>query len=144
MKIKKFDNIENEEPKEENSGIKDNTFNFLMELMGYRNQLRMNHWQTKSYSEHKLTDDILGKLDGHIDTIGEAALGIFERPSVKTFTNEINDIKDVSTKTILNNIDNITDKLLEEYKEENMESMISLLGDFSADIKKYKYLSTLE
>ncbi len=125
-------------------GLKDKTFCSLMRLLGFRNQIRINHWQTCSFAEHKMTDELLGILDSQIDLIGECALGMFEKPQINTVSNNISDIRIASSKFILDEIDKEINQLIEEYKITSFECMISLLGDFSAEIKKFKYLSTLE
>jgi len=78
--------------------IKNKTFTFLIKLLGFKNQLRINHWQTKSYVEHKLTDFVIELLDKYIDSIGESALGIFERPKFNTMSTNISDIAIFPTK----------------------------------------------
>jgi hypothetical protein len=40
-----------------------------MKLMGYRDQLRMNHWQTFTYSEHKMTDELMEEIEEKVDEI---------------------------------------------------------------------------
>jgi hypothetical protein len=40
-----------------------------------QNQLRIFHWQTKSYSQHKALGKAYEKLDGLVDTFVETALG---------------------------------------------------------------------
>jgi hypothetical protein len=124
--------------------LKEKTFCFLMKIMGCRNQLRMNHWQTTSFAEHKMTDELLGILDNHIDKIGECALGMFDRPQINTTSNNISDIRVASSKFVIDEICKGLCELTEEYKVTQFEGMISLLGDFEADINKFKYLSTLE
>jgi hypothetical protein len=124
--------------------LKEKTFIFLIKLMGFRNQLRMNHWQTTSFAEHKMTDEFLGVLDSHIDLIGEAALGMFERPQINTMSTNISDIKIASTKFVLCEIEKDLYCLVEEYKVTNWEGMVALLGDFCAEVHKFKFLSTLE
>lgn len=122
--------------------LKKESFEFLMKLMGYKNQLRMNHWQTFTYSEHKMTDDLMEEIDEKVDEIGETLMGTFGRPNVESFTNKICNIDLVDTKYIIENIDEYLCKLIKLYKDTSYEGIISLLGDFSADIKKFKYLVT--
>lgn len=124
--------------------LQEGTFSFIIKLMGYRNQLRMNHWQTESFSEHKLTDEILGSLDSYIDKIGEVSIGMFGRPQINTVSINLSDIRISSTKFVLDQMDQELSQLVECYKVTNFEGMISTLGDFSADIKKFKYLLTLK
>ena len=125
-------------------GLKEKTFIFLIKIMGYRDQLRINHWQTTSYAEHKWTDKMIGELDSLIDSMGEYALGVFERPQIQTTNNSITDINLRNSKSILDCVEKETLDLLQEYKITEMEGMIALLGEFDIIIKKYKYLSTLE
>jgi len=120
------------------------TFLFLIKLMAYRNQLRMNHWQTTSYSEHKLTDDAIETLTESIDAIGETALGTLGRPQINTTTTNISDINIVSTKTVLETVCSDVKEMLAEYKVTEYEGIIALLGELDAGINKYKFLSTLE
>ena len=129
---------------EGSDNFQDITFNYLIKLMGCRNQLRMNHWQTKSYAEHKLTDDIIGTVTGFIDTIGETALGLYGRPKINTVSTNISDIGIASTSFVLKTLNEITTELLNVYKEANeSEGMIAILGELDADIKKFMFLDTL-
>ncbi|MFW6310999.1 MAG: DUF5856 family protein [Nanoarchaeota archaeon] len=127
----------------ENSLI-DKSFFFLIKLMGYRNQLRMNHWQTLSYAEHKMTDKLIDALTKYTDSIGEVVLGTLGRPQISTISTNISDIKIVSTNNILERLDIDVKEMLAEYKITEYESVIALLGELDATVKKFKYLSTLE
>lgn len=124
--------------------LREKTFFFLINLMGYKNQLRMNHWQTTSYAEHKWTDGLAESLAGYIDSIGEATLGVLGRPQISTQSNDISDINIFPSKRILEKLESDTLEMIKEYKETEYEGLISLFGELDADIKKYKYLSTLE
>ena len=123
--------------------IHDKTFVFLNTVLGYRNQLKMNHWQTKSYAEHKLIDDLIESIDENTDKIAEATLGAFGRPKFNTISNNISDIAIASTEYVLNCINKDIQEMLCIYKETEQEGIIALLGDFDGDIKKFIFLSTL-
>jgi DNA-binding ferritin-like protein len=127
-----------------NEDLKEKTFMFLVKMMGFRNQLRMNHWQTTSYAEHKMTDELLGVMDSNIDMVGEVALGLFERPQINTVSTNLSDIRIASSKFVLEEICKELQCLVEEYKVTSHEGMVTVLGDFCAEINKFKYLSTLE
>lgn len=122
----------------------DKTFNFIIKLMGCRDQLRINHWQTTSYAEHKWTDAIIGDLTNMIDSLAEYALGAFERPQIKPTTNNITDINLKNSKSILECLCKDTSEIIQEYKITEYEGMINLLGELDGIIKKFKFLSTLE
>lgn len=126
------------------SSLKDKTFLFLINLMGLRDQLRINHWQTTSYSEHKMTDKLIADLTDMIDSMGEYTLGALERPHIPTVNNTISDISIKNTKAVLKCLEEQTCEMIQEFKITEYEGMINFLGELDAMIKKYKYLSTLE
>jgi hypothetical protein len=47
-----------------------------------REQIKLYHWQTKSYSRHKATDMLLEDLDKLIDEYVETYMGKYGRPKV--------------------------------------------------------------
>ena len=47
----------------------------VRDLLQMQNQLRIFHWQTKSYAQHKALGKAYESLDGLIDTFVETALG---------------------------------------------------------------------
>lgn len=54
-----------------------------------REQLKLYHWQTTSYSRHVGTDRILGELDGKIDEFVEVWMGKYGRPKLTAATRTI-------------------------------------------------------
>ena len=128
---------------EGDEALKEKTFTFLIKLMGYANQLRFNHWQTTSYAEHKLTDEVLGTLTCYVDSIGEATLGAMGRPQINTTTLNISDMSLVGTKAVLDTLCSDVKEMLAEYKVTEFEGTIALLGELDADVQKFKFLQTL-
>lgn len=126
----------------DDKSLTDKTFSFLLKLMNYRNQLIVNHWQTVVFSEHKLTDDIVEDIDKMVDDIGETTMGTFNRPNIDIFKNEIKNITQCPTHSVLDKIDRELLELIECYEETTHEGIIALLSEFSSKIKKYKYLVT--
>lgn len=128
----------------ESDNLQDQTFIFLIKLMGYRNQLRMNHWQTTSYAEHKMTDDLMGTLTEYIDKIGESALGTFGRPKINTISTNVSDISIVTSEYIIKCIDSDVKEMIDLYKETEYEGIFATLGELDADVKKFLFLCTLD
>ena len=129
---------------EGDTDLREKTFLFLIKLMAYRNQMRMNHWQTTSFAEHKLTDEVAGALADYTDSIGEATLGAMGRPQINTTTMNLSDINIVGTKAVLDTLCSDVKEMLAEYKVTEYEGTIALLGELDALVQKFKYLSTLE
>jgi hypothetical protein len=48
-----------------------------------REQIKLYHWQTMSYSRHKATDEVLEKLDALIDRYVEVYMGKYGRPPTR-------------------------------------------------------------
>jgi len=127
-----------------NESILDKSFSYLISLIGYRDQLRINHWQTISYAEHKLTDEAISIISEYIDKIGEAVLGILGRPKINTRENSISDISICSTEYTLKCICDLNKEMISVFKETEYEGIFSLLGELEAEINKFTYLSTLK
>jgi hypothetical protein len=53
-------------------------------LLTLQAQLRVLHWQTKSYAEHKALGKLYESLDGSIDTFVETFSGRYGVPAAKT------------------------------------------------------------
>ena len=53
--------------------------NIVTKLLTYQNQVKILHWQTTSYSEHKSLGDLYDGLSGHIDQFVEVFMGKYGR-----------------------------------------------------------------
>jgi len=51
-----------------------------------RNQLKIYHWQTHSFSRHKASDELIDKIDDNIDSFVEVYIGKYGRPIFKSKT----------------------------------------------------------
>jgi len=84
-----------------------------------REQIKVYHWQTYLYSRHKATDDVIAKLDEHIDLFVEVYMGKYGRPNITRTTNTIQ-------------IKNMTEKSALKFIKDGLAHMI---GPFSRSIK---------
>ena len=51
-------------------------------MMTLRDQVKLYHWQTRVYARHIATDQILEKLEKHMDSFVEVYIGKYGRPRV--------------------------------------------------------------
>lgn len=105
--------------------------------------LKMYHWTTESYANHKATDKLLDKLSDLIDSFVEKSMGAFTRPVLKS-GNSIPIQNMTKTKYV---------KLLktaQEYLRGDLEKMISknsellnLRDEMLAELDQAQYFATL-
>jgi hypothetical protein len=113
----------------------------IFKMIQMEQQLRILHWQTKSYARHKAFGDTYAALGDLIDSFVEAYMGKYGR------------IK-VSGPIELMNIDNDVDLLVDEYiqllvnvsdsLEEDDTDLMNIRDEILGLMKKLKYLLTLK
>lgn len=96
----------------------------VRDLLQMQNQIRLFHWQTKSYSAHKALGKAYETLDGLIDDFVETAMG---RTEV--------DLRDGNIKIELFDINNLSlNEALETYKAFLSEMSQKLNPDSDTDL----------
>ena len=96
----------------------------VRDLLQMQNQIRIFHWQTKSYSAHKALGKAYESLDGLIDSFIETAMG---RTEV--------DLKDGNIKLELFDINNLSlNEALETYKGFLSEMTAKLSPETDTDL----------
>lgn len=70
------------------SGIGDNVLaNYIKILLQFRTDIKMYHWQTKSFAYHKISDELLTSIDDLTDKLVENICGLLNtRPEMNTTT----------------------------------------------------------
>jgi len=98
----------------------------IRDLLQMQNQLRIFHWQTKSYAQHKALGKAYETLDGLIDKFVETALGRKEA----SFTNGNIDIKlfDITELSICDAMDTYKTFLSDVTRKLNPEADTDLLN----------------
>ena len=120
---------------------KDIQFFFLL-----RNQVKLYHWQTKSYSRHKATDDAVEKLDSLIDQYVEVYMGKYGRPRMTASTGTLV-VKNVSEQAMVRFIQQAIaylQKDLVKHLKASDTDLINLRDEIMADLHQLLYLFTLK
>ena len=111
-----IDDISSSENSENNEFMIQIGSKVALELLGLRTQVKVIHWQTKSYSEHKALDKLFDILDKHNDRWVETFMGKYGRVYFNNLGNKLN----------LKNLEEITD---------NNADMINYLKDWVTRIR---------
>lgn len=113
-------------------------------LLTLHNQLKIHHWQTKSYAEHQALGGAYDEFTGLIDEFIETLMGKYGRVKGKNgFTIELKDYQDLST---LDFVDKYVDYLVNELPkglEESDTDLLNIRDEMLGQLNKLKYLLTL-
>lgn len=112
-----------------------------------RNQIKLYHWQTYSYSRHKATDDVVNSLDEHIDLYVEVWMGKYGRPkmSSKTGTFHVENMTDKKAVSYVKEcIKVLTGPLVKKLNPERDSDLLNIRDEMLGDLNKLLYLFTLK
>ena len=111
-----------------------------------REQIKVYHWQTNQFARHKATDDVLGALDGSIDTYVEVYMGKYGRPKITGSTNTVK-VQNMADKTaakfIKACIAYLQGPLVKRLKPTDTD-LVNIRDEMLAELNKLLYLYTLE
>lgn len=117
--------------------------NFFFEM---REQIKLYHWQTHSFAEHKATDDLLDSLDKVIDEYVEVYMGKYGRPKMVA-RNSTTHIKNMTKKNMIAFIkaciSYLEGPLIKHLKPSDTD-LINLRDEMLSDLHKVQYLFTLQ
>lgn len=107
-----------------------------------RDQVKLYHWQTKSFAEHKATDDLIAALDINIDKFVESYMGRYGRPYVKK-TLPVKNLTVTGIRAFIGKSDEwMTNKLPRMLKKTDSD-LLNIRDEIIADLNQVKYLFTL-
>jgi DNA-binding ferritin-like protein len=109
------------------------------------NAVKLYHWKTRSYSQHKATDDLYAGMNEHIDKFVEILMG---KEETRVFTHgKMIILADVNKKKqFKTSIYQYRDYLIELTRHFNAETDTDLLNvrdEILGDINQFLYLLTL-
>ena len=111
------------------------------------NTVKLYHWKTNSYAQHKATDDLyanlnlnidkfveimLGKTGGRVNLTGQKSLPLLDYTNVSDFTREINRYKDFLIKMNKDAGLNIT----------NISDLLNVRDEILGNLNQFTYLLT--
>jgi len=113
-------------------------------MLTLRNQVKLYHWETKSFARHKATDDLVDKLDDNIDKFVEVYIGKYGRPNLTSRTGliKIRNFHDQEAPALLKQaIEWMTNKLPSLLKPTDTD-LLNIRDEILADLNQTLYLFT--
>jgi DNA-binding ferritin-like protein len=109
-----------------------------------QNQLRIFHWQTESYAQHKAFGKAYEHLDDLIDTFVEVYMGKYGRSKARIAYNiELQNL----TEGFMIVVDSFVDYLYSinsELDQEKDSELLNIRDEMLAELNRLKYLLTLQ
>ena len=111
-----------------------------------RNQVKLYHWQTMSFSRHKATDDLVTSLDTNIDKFTEAYMGRYGRPKMTASTGklQIYDTNDKRAPQLMKEAVQWLTKSLPKLLSKDDTDLLNIRDEILGDIQQARYLFTLD
>jgi hypothetical protein len=115
---------------------------FFLQL---RDQIKLYHWQTRVYARHIATDQILEKLEKHIDSFVEVYIGKYGRPRVTGKNAEItvHNMTEAGANRMLQAALRYLQGPLTRSLKEGDYDLFALRDDLVEDMNQLAYLFTL-
>ena len=110
-----------------------------------REQIKLYHWQTKSYARHKATDSVIDSLDEHIDKYVEIYMGKYGRPRMTSRTNtiKVGNLSEASiVKFIKTCIGVLANDLVRGLKPSDTD-LVNIRDEMMGELNQLLYLFTL-
>jgi hypothetical protein len=112
-----------------------------------RNQIKLYHWQTRVYSRHIATDNVLEKLDKSIDSYVEIYIGKYGRPKLsgKNASITLQNITEAGAVRLANSaIKYLQGPLTKTLKPTQDTDLMNIRDEIIADLNQLLYLFTLK
>ena len=107
-----------------------------------RAQIKLYHWQTRSFAEHKATDDLVTALDTNIDKFIEVYMGRYGRPYIKK-TLPVKNLTVTGIRGFITKSDEWLASSLPRMLKKNDSDLLNIRDEILADLNQIKYLFTL-
>ena len=116
----------------------------IIYLQQFKEQIKLQHWNTFSYSTHKTTDDLYSSLLGLIDEFVETMMGKYGRPDFPpTFTYELQKPEDIDLQSYLSQFAEYLIGLSDELDPRIDTDLLNIRDEMLGEINQAKYLLTL-
>jgi len=126
-------------------GLDESAKSKMVEIfLGMLNTVKLYHWKTYSYAEHKATDELYASLNEHIDEFVEVALGKDESriKSISKTVAAYNDSRKSDFKARVYQYRNFLIHMNDTLDSRRDTDLLSIRDEILGDINKFLYLLT--
>jgi len=116
---------------------------YIIELLQIQQQLKVFHWQTKSYARHIAYGSTYETLSDLIDTFVEIHMGKYGRFTINQSSIELTNLSDETLKIFLNSTVNFFISMTSNLDPKNDTDLLNIKDEMLGTINKLKYLLTL-
>jgi len=110
------------------------------------NNIKLYHWKTKSYAQHKATDELYDKLNGNIDEFVEVLLGKDES-RIKLLKKRVDLLDTTNAQDFKTKIYKYRDYLIEMneiFDAKKDTDLLSIRDEMLSNINQFLYLLTFK
>jgi DNA-binding ferritin-like protein len=120
------------------------TNEIIINLLAMENQMRIFHWQTMSFAEHKAFGDIYENLEELIDNFVEVCMAKHGRPDFGgEFSIPLFDYKEINVDQYINSMIEFLVSLDNIYQGPLDSDILNIRDEMLAETNRLKYLLTL-
>jgi hypothetical protein len=112
-------------------------------LLTIRNQVKLYHWQTKSFARHTATDALTAALDASIDSFVESYMGRYGRPKVSGSI-KLHNFSESAARSFVAQQTTYLTKVLPKKIGKDDTDLLNLRDEILAELTKVLYLFTLQ
>lgn len=120
--------------------------NIVSKMLEFQNQIKIYHWQTYGYSEHKTFGELYDSLSDHIDDFVEVFMGKYGRiVAQNSFDLTLQNYKNLSPIAALDTFINyLSVELPTLLNSEKDTDLLNIRDEILGEVNKTKYLLTLK
>jgi len=115
----------------------------IQPMLQFQTEMRMFHWNTSSFSEHKAFGAVYDALDDQIDDFVETYTGIFGRVENEPFTLEIPAYSDLAkVRECITEFEDYLEAMTKEIPKET--DLLNMRDGILGEVSHLRYLLTLK
>jgi hypothetical protein len=117
--------------------------NVITPLVKFQQQLRIFHWQSETYAQHKAFGKIYESLDGLVDDFVETYMGVFGKSKPTTqFTFVLDPFSEQNVNYAISDFEIYLKDM--SFEIEDYTEILNIRDSILVEVNKLKYLLTLK